>query len=163
MEEKKVELLGRDNPLMIGFRWPAGPYLGRFLLELKEKGRLWGIRCPGCGRLLLPPRIVCATCYTKIPEFPEGWIELSGKGKLLEWEKIIYPQMNPETGKVKPEPYLHATFVLDEGVLFVHYLGPEDMDERKLREGMRVEMVMKPLREREGKVTDIKYFRIVEG
>ena len=158
-----MEYLGRDNPLIVRFRWPAGPYLGKFLLELKEKGKLWAVRCKGCGRLLMPPRIVCAQCYTRVPEFPEGWVELSGKGTLIDWERIIYPQMDPETGKVRDEPYLHGTFMLDEGILFVHYLGPEDLDESKLKVGMRVEMVMKPPEEREGKPTDIKYFRIVEG
>jgi len=48
-------------------------------------------------------------------------------------------------------------------VTFAHYLGPEDLDEKNLREGMKVEMVMKAPEDREGKVTDIKYFRIMEA
>jgi len=70
--------------------------------------------------------------------------------------------MDPETGELKEEPYLHGTFLLDHDIPYMHYLGPEDLDEKKLREGMKVEMVMKPLEERVGKPTDIKYFRIVE-
>ena len=111
----------------------------------------------------MPPRIVCATCYSKVPEFPEGWFSLSGKGTLLDWERVIYPQMDPETGEIRLEPYLHGVFILDEGVNLAHYLGPEDLDEKKLREGMKVEMVMKAPEDREGKLTDIKYFRIMEA
>lgn len=161
--QKEEELLGLERILQIRFRWSAGPYLGRLLTELRDHGKLWAARCPGCKRILLPPRMVCAACYTEVPEFPKGWIPLSGRGRLVDWERVIYPQMDPETGQIRPEPYLHGTFMLDEGILYVHYLGPEDLDEEELREGMRVEMVMKPPEEREGKPTDIKYFRIVEG
>lgn len=157
------ELLGQERVLKVRFRWSAGPYLGNFLGQLKDMGALWVVRCSGCGRVLMPPRIVCAVCYTEAAPFPEGWFALSGRGALVDWERVIYPQMDPESGQLRPEPYLHGTFMLDEGVLFTHYLGPADMDESRLKEGMRVEAVMKPAQEREGKPTDIRYFRVVEG
>jgi uncharacterized OB-fold protein len=50
--------------------------------------------------------------------------------------------------------------LLDEGITFQHYL--EEQDDTKLKEGARVEMVLKPKRERQGLVTDILYFRIVK-
>ncbi|MGQ9654733.1 MAG: Zn-ribbon domain-containing OB-fold protein [Thermodesulfobacteriota bacterium] len=161
--EKGQEPLGQERILQIRFRWSAGPYLGRFLTELKENGRLWAVRCPGCHRALMPPRIVCAVCYTKTPEFPQGWFTLSGKGKLMDWERVIYPQMDPETGQTRPEPYLHGTFLLDGEVQFTHYLGPEDLDEAMVTAGMDVEMVLRPPEERKGLPTDIIYFRITEG
>lgn len=160
--EKREELLSQERILKIGFKWSAGPYLGKFLTELRDNGKLWAVKCPGCGRILMPPRIVCASCYTRIPEFPEGWLPLSGKGTLVDWQRVIYPQMDPETGQIRDEPYLHGTFKLDHDLLYVHYLGPDDLDENSVREGLKVEMVMKPPEEREGKTTDIKYFRIVE-
>lgn len=160
MEEP--EFLGKGRVLEVRFQWSAGPYLGTFLGKLKEEGVLWVVRCPGCNRILMPPRIVCAVCYTEVPSYPEGWFPLSGKGTLVDWERVIYPQMDPETGQIRPEPYIHGTFMLEEGVLFTHYLGPEDLDEKRLREGVRVEAVAKPPEEREGKPTDIRYFRLVE-
>jgi len=160
--EKSQELLGQERILEVGFKWSAGPYMGKFLTELRDKGKFWVVKCPGCQRILLPPRMLCAACSARVPEFPEGWVELSGKGTLIDWQRIIYPQMDPETGVIRDEPYIHGTYLLDDQVIFTHYLGPEDVDENKLREGMKVEMFMKPLEEREGKVTDIKYFRIVE-
>ncbi len=163
MMEKREELLAQERILRVRYDWSAGPYLGKFLTELRDNGKLCVPRCAGCERILLPPRIVCATCYTRVAEFPEGWFYLSGKGTLLKWERILYPQMDPETGEIRPEPYMHAVFTLDEGAPFGHYLGPADLDENKLREGMNVEMVMKPPEEREGKLTDIKYFRLVGG
>jgi len=156
------DFLAQKRTLQVRFKWAAGPYLGKFLTELRDKGKLWAIQCPQCKRILFPPRIVCAWCYTRAPEFPEGWLPLSGKGILKSWERVIYPQMDPETGEIKPEPYLHGTFLMDHGIYYMHYLGPEDLDEKRLREGLSVEMVMKPKEERQGKPTDIKYFRVLE-
>lgn len=160
MDER--ELLGQERVLKVRFRWSAGPYLGVFLGALKTSGSIWVARCDGCGRILMPPRIVCAVCYTEARRYSEGWFPLSGKGRLVDWERVIYPQMDPETGEIRQEPYLHGTFMLDEGALFTHYLGPSDLDETRLKEGMRVEAVMKPVEQREGRLTDIKYFRLVE-
>jgi uncharacterized protein len=160
--ENSEELLSQERIYAVRYRWSAGPYLGKFLKELKDNGKLWVARCSGCGRILLPPRIVCASCYSKVPEYPDGWFSLSGKGILVDWQRVIYPQMDPETGQIRDEPYIHGTFRLDHDLLFVHYLGPEDIVEGELREGMKVQMEMKPREEREGKVTDIKYFRLVE-
>jgi uncharacterized OB-fold protein len=160
--ERKEDFLSLKRILQVRFDWSAGPYLGKFLAELRDHGKLWAIKCPGCGRILFPPRIVCALCYTRAPEFPEGWFPLSGRGTLKNWERVIYPQMDPETGEIKTEPYLHGTFMLDDKIVYMHYLGPEGLDENELREGLKVEMVMKPPEEREGKPTDIQYFRIVE-
>jgi uncharacterized OB-fold protein len=87
-------------------------------------------------------------------------VELSGKGKLVAWERIEAPQMNPSTGKIEPEPYIHGNILLDEGVTFQHYL--EEQDVTKLAEGARVEIALKPKQERKGLVTDILYFRLVK-
>jgi uncharacterized protein len=161
--KERGELLGQERILDVRFRWSAGPYLGRLFQQLKGTGTLWGVRCQGCGRILMPPRIVCAECYTEVPEYPEGWFSLSGKGTLMDWERILYPQMDPETGELRSEPFIHGTFKLDDGVVFSHYLGPAGLDEASLRTGLRVEMVMKPSQERQGKLTDIHYFRVAEG
>jgi uncharacterized OB-fold protein len=157
------EWLGQERILQVRFRWSTGPYLGRLLGELKETGKLWVARCPGCQRILMPPRIVCAACYTRVPEFPTGWFFVSGKGTLVDWERILYPQMDPETGELRSEPYIHGTFMLEEGIIFSHYLGPAELDETTLRPGMVVEMIVRPREERQGKLSDIHYFRVVEA
>ena len=88
---------------------------------------------------------------------------MSGKGYLDGWVKISAPQMNPATGEIKPDPYLHGNFILDEEAQFSHFLGvvPDSEEESKLQRGLRVEMEMKPPGERTGEVTDIKYFKVL--
>lgn len=158
-KKESQEYLGISNVVNLPFNWSAGPYLGRWLIELRDNGKLWASRCPKCQRLLLPPRVICGICHVRAPEWP-NWVELSGKGELIEWEKVVAPQMNPSTGKIEPEPYIHGNILLDEGVTFQHHL--EEPDETKLKEGARVEIVLKPKNERKGLVTDILYFRLVK-
>lgn len=48
------------------------------------QGKLMGGRCKQCGKVHLPPRPLCDSCFSK--EFE--WVEVSGKGKLLTYTVI---------------------------------------------------------------------------
>jgi len=48
------------------------------------QGRLMGGKCMKCGKVHLPPRPLCDSCYSKDLE----WIEISPKGKLLTYTVI---------------------------------------------------------------------------
>lgn len=162
-EEKKAEeFIKVAHPWHVDYRVTAGLYGSRFLVHLRDKGKLLATRCPKCQRWLLPPLIVCAICHVKIPEYPQGWVELSGKGHLRYWEKVVTPQMNV-LGEVKPLPYLLCNVQLDEGPIYSQFLGvvPDSEEEGKLKRGMRVEIEMKPKEERVGSAEDIKYFKVL--
>ncbi len=52
-------------------------------------GRLMAGKCQRCGKIHLPPRLLCDNCYSQ--EFT--WIPVSGKGKLATYTVIhIAPQ-----------------------------------------------------------------------
>ena len=161
-KEEKEELIAVNNRLKIDLRFAAGPSITRFNTELRERGKLWAVRCPKCQRLRLPPCIVCPICHVKSPEFPEGWVELSGKGYLDSWSEITIPQMDL-LGRTEPDEYLHCIAWLDEGIALDHLLGvrPDSEEESKLQRGMRIEIEMKPIEERVGAIEDIKYFKIL--
>jgi uncharacterized OB-fold protein len=44
------------------YAWDAGVAIGRYLRELKE-GRLIGVRCDECRRIVIPPRNFCEWCF----------------------------------------------------------------------------------------------------
>ena len=161
-EKKKEELIRVENRLTIDYRFAAGPYLTKFYTELRDKGKLWGVRCPKCQSLHVPPVIMCAPCHVKLPEFPDGWEELSGKGYLDSWYKIVTPQMDL-LGRTEPDEYLHCVAWLDEGAAMYHYLNvrPDSEEESKLQRGLRLEMELKPVEQRVGEKEDIKYFNIL--
>ncbi|HCJ10471.1 MAG TPA: DNA-binding protein [Clostridiales bacterium] len=133
------------------YRWDAGVAIGRYLRELKE-GRLIARRCNACGRILLPPRMFCEECFVPTSE----WVFVKDTGTVntfsichVRWDMV----------RLK-DPQLPAVINVDgasPGMGILHLLGevrPEDV-----RVGMRVQAVWKSPEEREGAITDIKYWK----
>lgn len=139
------------HKLKAEYAWDAGVAIGRYLRELK-KGRLIARRCNGCGRVLLPPRMFCEECFVPTDE----WVFVKDTGTVntfsishVRWDMV----------RLK-DPQLPAVINVDgasPGMGILHLLGevrPEDV-----RIGMRVQAVWKDPEEREGAITDIKYWK----
>jgi uncharacterized OB-fold protein len=60
------------NPV---FSWSVGNWMENFYDGMKE-GKIMGSRCPACGRVFLPPRMICERCFVKAEE----WVELPATG-----------------------------------------------------------------------------------
>jgi hypothetical protein len=135
----------------IRYAWDAGVAIGRYLAELKE-GRIIGTKCRKCRRTVVPPRIFCEWCFRPMDE----WVHLQDTGKVVTFS-LCYV-----TWDVKriEEPMLPAVIEIDgtsHGIGIMHLLG--EVDPKEVKIGMRVKAVWKPPEEREGAITDIKYFR----
>jgi hypothetical protein len=147
--EKKV-LLTEWHP-KAKYAWDAGIAYGRFLAELKQ-GKIMGVKCHKCRRVVVPPRIFCEWCFREMDE----WVELQDTGTVLTFS-IAYTDW--AAARIK-EPRTPAVIEIDgasRGIGIMHLLG--EVDPWKIRIGMRVKAVWKPPEEREGAITDIKYFK----
>ncbi|MEM1579200.1 MAG: Zn-ribbon domain-containing OB-fold protein [Archaeoglobaceae archaeon] len=139
----------------IPFKHFAGIHATRFFNGLKER-KILGVRCPKCKRVLVPPRAFCERCFVETGD----WVEVKDEG-VVETLSVTYMKF---TGLPDP-PYAVGIVKLDgadTGMLC--YLGGVDLsDWRKVHEvfkpGTRVKAVWRD--EREGKVTDIAYFKPV--
>jgi uncharacterized protein len=136
------------------YAWSSGVATGRFLEGLKD-GKIWGRRCDGCDRVLVPPRMYCERCYRPT----DSWVELRDTGKVATYS-IAYVNFDASRRK---EPILVAVVEIDGasplmGIL--HLLG--EVEPGKIKIGMRVKAVWKDQRSRAGAITDIEYFRPVE-
>lgn len=126
----------------------AGAVGSRFLIELRDKKRITGMRCPACNRVYVPARSICKDCYGQLDE----WVEISDKGTVLTYATDY------ETKSIQPTgtPIIYGIIQLDGADTgFVHMLG--EVDPEQLRVGMRVQAVFQ--KEREGSILDIKYFK----
>jgi len=96
--------------------------------KLLGEGKLMGSKCRSCGRLLIPPRPVCPSCYGTDME----WVELKGEGTVESFTVIHVapPQFSDEV------PYVVALVRLDEGVRLPGRLTGVEPEEVKV--GMRV-------------------------
>lgn len=120
------------NPV---FNWSVGNWMENFYNGMKE-GKILGSKCPVCGRVFLPPRMVCERCFAKA----DAWVEL------------------PATGTV--EAYTRASVKVAENGDLVDLEAPEiiamvkhdgadtciaaRLDGAEAEIGMRVEAVLNP-------------------
>jgi len=154
-EKENSELLSITSVVDVPYDYNAGYYVGRYLKELKEK-RIVGVRCPKCKRIYVPPRVACSRCFVKMEEF----VLVSDKGTVTAFTVVTVPYTNPNTGEPKKLPYTCAYVRLDgTDSNVMHCL--EELDEKKIRAGMRVQAVFSE--ERTGDhFTDIKHFKIIK-
>ncbi len=136
------------------YAWDAGIAIGRYLAELKA-GRLVGVHCPSCGRILVPPRMFCQDCFVST----DGFVPLQDTGTVITFSicHIRWDMVRLE------HPLIPAVIAIDgasPGMGILHLLG--EVDPKAVRIGMRVQAVWKPPEEREGAITDIRYFKPLE-
>jgi uncharacterized OB-fold protein len=133
------------------YAWDTGVAIGHYLDELKN-GRLVGRRCFKCKRILIPPRMFCEQCFRPTDE----WVTVKDTGTIKTFS-LCYVRWDMVRLK---EPEIPAVIDLDgasRGMGIMHKLG--EVDPKAVRVGMRVQAVWKPAAEREGSITDIRYFK----
>jgi uncharacterized protein len=159
--EKEIQDDLVSVPILVDvpYRFAAGEYMTRFLVELRDNGVFYGTRCPACRRVMIPPRIVCARCHVR----SEEWVQLGSEGTLAAFTIMYIPMTDPTTGKPHDPPFAYGSVKLDGCDAPVdHFLNVEpDMD--KLWVGMRFRAVLRPKEERTGDLSDIRYFDPLPG
>jgi len=133
------------------YAWSSGVATGRFLRGLKKR-EIWGRSCDGCGRTLVPPRMYCERCFKPT----SAWVRLKDTGKVVTYSVA---HVNSDASRRK-EPIIVAVVEIDGasplmGIL--HILG--EVAPERVKIGMPVQAVWKGEGEREGAITDIRYFR----
>ncbi|RLI30308.1 MAG: transcriptional regulator [Candidatus Hecatellales archaeon] len=110
----------------------------RYWRESKYRYRLIGTRCPRCGAIHFPRRLVCPQCGSR--ELEE--YKLSEKGKLLSFTVI---KDDPPKGYEFQTPYVVGLVELEDGVKILTQLT--DVFPEEVYVGMPVEMVFRKVRE----------------
>lgn len=154
-EEQKEELLRIPVHMKLHYRFPAGAHYDKFFREIKENGRIMGVKCTECGRVLVPPRAVCGECFAKTGE----WIPVGPKGTVKAYTSIYFPFIDGSTGKPRSIPYGSGLIKLDGAYSSINHILEEGAPD-KLYIGMRVEAVLKS--KREGNIGDILYFKTIK-
>ena len=141
------------------YQWDTGVAVGKFLQGLKD-GKILGIHCPHCNRTLVPPRVFCELCFKPI----NRWVALKDTGKVHTFS-VSYVNWDASRRQTPQVPAVIDIDGASPGMGIMHLLGEvgDDLDTilAKVSIGMPVEAVWKPQEEREGSITDIRYFRPV--
>lgn len=136
------------------YAWDTGIAISRYLAALRE-GILLGCRCRRCRKTVIPPRTVCEWCFEPMDAF----VPLLDTGTVNTFS-LCYVTWDVQR---ITEPEIPAVIEIDgasplHGIL--HKLG--EVDPQQVHIGMRVQAVWKPPAEREGAITDIRYFKPLE-
>jgi len=135
----------------VNYVYTAGRAGERFFRELIN-GRLLAAECRACGKIYVPPRIYCESCFNRMED---DFVKVSPKGTVHTFT-VCHFKID---GSPTEEPVVVAMVKIDgtDGGL-VHYLG--NVAPKDVHIGMEVEAVFKPKKQRKGSILDIKYFRL---
>lgn len=149
--KKKDILFFRSGGAFLPYAYAVGRPGSRFLRELRDNARFFGLRCPACSKVYVPPRSLCGPCYREMSD----WVEVGPLGTLQAFTVLRFPFVDPNTGEKKPVPYGCGFIRLDgAGTNLQHFLAVDAA--RPLAIGMRLRPVFAP--ERRGSLRDILHF-----
>ncbi|MCP4755902.1 MAG: hypothetical protein GY866_34005 [Proteobacteria bacterium] len=136
------------------FAYSAGCYTSRFLVEIRDNKKFFGVRCPKCGKVYCPPKKICGPCFQEMKE-P---VEVGPQGTIRNFTIVRFTFVDPQTGLTKPTPYGYGFLQLDGAdSILPHFIAYEN--EADVKVGARIEAVFKE--DRTGSVSDIKHFRLL--
>ncbi len=139
-----------ESRIKVPYTWSVGETGSRFLIELRDRKKIFGAKCSKCDRVYLPPRKSCGQCFSENLE----WVELGSQGTLITYTVVHYES---SAMPMKP-PFAYGIIQLDgASTSLLHLLG--EVNFQDIKTGMRVEAVFKD--ERIGDIMDIQYFRPV--
>lgn len=134
--------------------YSAGIAGEKFFTALRDEGKILGVECKSCKITYVPPRIYCEKCFAELNE--KSFIDVGLRGRVKTFTVARLDKMGQKLAK--PEIFAIIAFG-PNATGFLHKLG--EVEPGKVKIDMAVEAVLKPKRERAGKLTDIAYFKPV--
>jgi uncharacterized OB-fold protein len=147
-----TENLYYEGRIKVPYKWNVGQIGSQFLVNLRDKKEIWGIKCPKCGKVYVPPIKTCWECFVPTEE----WVKLGDTGTIESFTVAHY------TNQVMPKntPVIYALIKLDGASgSILHLIG--DADPEKLKIGMKVKAVFAD--NRTGNILDIKHFAPIKA
>ena len=141
--EKKVY----RGAIKVPYKHTAGAYVEKFITEIGKNNKIYGVKCPKCNKVNVPPKMICVECFEKMEE----WVEIGNQGIVKGFTVITHstPVMPFEP------PFAYGIIRLDGADTdLVHIIKESDTD--KLKIGIKVKAVFKENPRKS--ILDIEYF-----
>jgi uncharacterized OB-fold protein len=146
-----------DYSMTLDYQHAYGPYYGRMFDEIREHGRVMGVRTSHGEDALLPPREIDDVTHRRTGT----WKACADTGTIRACSII-----NMEVfGQTRQVPYVYAEIVLDgASTRMIHVIEIDDLEtaKQKIKPGTRVRAIWTQ-GERKGSVADIERFEVIEG
>lgn len=142
--------------LALPYEHAYGPYYGRMFDEIKEFGRVMGVRTSNGDDALLPPREVDDITHKRT-----GTWKACGDTGTIRGCSIINMEF---VGQTREPPYVYAEIVLDgASTRLIHMIDIDSLEEAKerIKPGTRVRAIWTD-GERKGSMADIERFEVID-
>jgi uncharacterized OB-fold protein len=149
MESEQSEFMYLDGETSSRYSWSTGEIVGAFLEALRERGRILGALCGGCGTVAVPPQSYCEICGSSMKE----WREVGPRGVVMTWARVA----DGFEGAPLEAPFRYVLVRLAGADTSLLHLAPDD---DRVKIGATVVPEFRD--ERTGSITDIKWF-VPEG
>jgi hypothetical protein len=139
-------------PLDFTYNYRVGPFIERYIKGLGEK-KILGVKCPGDGTVVVPPRKICGKCNATMDE----WVEVGPQGTIENYT-IGHVILNKGLVEKADSEYVLALIKLDGASsllpALVKGVAPADVER-----GMKVKAVFKD--PAEDSLADLSHFELV--
>ena len=142
MSDVAKEHLVMEHLVTLTYHEKLTSNLNRYADGLLE-GRLYGHKCPSCGRVYVPGKGYCPLCV--VPTGDEDEVEVPDTGTVTGFT-IVTPVNY--YGQEKTEPFVYASVRLDGADTVMGGQDITGVTHDELRAGLRVKAVWKPEGER---------------
>lgn len=133
-----------------------GPYYGRMFDEIREHGRVMGVRTSNGEDALLPPREIDDLTHKRTGT----WKACADTGTIRGCSIINMAFL----GQTREPPYVYAEIVLDgASTRLIHMIDIDDVEsaKQKIKPGTRVRAIWTS-GERKGSLADIERFEVID-
>lgn len=145
-------VLIHEGVIRVPYTWAAGKPASKFYTGLRNR-KIYGIRCPDCHLVFVPPKKTCHRCFSELSD----WVEVNDTGTLETFTVVHY--FEPGLHPIEP-PFAYGIIKLDGADTgMVHLIRAKDYG--LLKEGSRVKAVFR--KKPRGTYFDISYFKLVRG
>jgi hypothetical protein len=143
--------LTRAVEIEFPYQSATGHAVSRFLTAFRDDKRIWGLKCPQCGRVVVPAQDYCESCAVDMHD----WVEVGQEGVIVTWAVVRRDHaLHPH-----PAPFAYALVRLDGAdTNLLHTVLARDY--ASLKPGARVRAVWKD--ERTGHIRDLDHFALVQ-
>ena len=95
-----------EGKLALPYQYFAGRVGSRFLISLRDKKKIVGVKCKRCDKVFVPPRATCERCFE---DLSESWVDVGNTGVVTNFTVQRYEEPHQP---LKP-PYISALIKLD--------------------------------------------------
>ncbi len=150
MDLGKPELVYLERETSCDYAWSTGEIVGAFLEALRDRSKILGSVCRGCGTVSVPPNSYCEKCGSNMRD----WKEVGPRGVVVSWTRSTAAV----PGLDVPAPFRYVLVRLAGADTSMLHLAPDD---DRIEIGATV--VPEFRSKRSGAITDIMWFEPEEG